>query len=236
MEFDRVIPYDELIRGDPRHDMYEGRITTDWIQQALREMRPSPRIPPPVLHQLSLAKQLCIAGWFLWDLYAVALHYTAVACEVAVRCRFVESLSLPIRLVSRSKKNQEELLLSTRPDPDQLVEHLRSRWRLPGFDDDFRGGFRQLVTWGRSSGAIPEQDLVRWDAAIDLRNSHAHGSETILPVNIPLAILRFSTWMINALYLDPATEAHDAPLRASDREAAMALDRVLRESSGGNDR
>lgn len=229
MAFERLIPFDELVQGDPRHSWYEGRVTTDWLQERLFEMRTSPAIPKPVLHQLTLAKQLCVAGWFFWDLYAAAVHYTTVAAEVALRHRFVESLSLPITLLPRSKKDSSPLLLEQRPDPEALVGYLRGKWRLKEFREDFRFGFKQLVDWGLESRVIPQSDFHSWDAAVELRNQYAHGSESIVPMNIPLTVLQRTIWMLNSLFPDAETEAYDAPRREAAQREIETVNAALRE-------
>lgn len=75
MSFDRVIPLEEFIQGDARHSWYEGGVTTDWLQARCLEMRISPVVPDPVKHQLLLAKQLRVVGYFYRELYSVAIHY-----------------------------------------------------------------------------------------------------------------------------------------------------------------
>lgn len=230
MPFERLIPFDELIRGDPRHVLYEGGVTTDWLQECLLEMRMSPAIPKAVLHQLVVAKQLCVAGWFFWELYAVAVHYATVAAEVGLRHRFVASLAVPVTLLPRSKREPRTYVLDQRPEPDQFVTFLRGKWSLKGYSEEFRCGFKQLVDWGRGVGLIPDADAHPWEAAVELRNMYAHGSKSIVPMNVPLNILRQIIWMLNSLFPDAETSAYDGPRRqAAQEEIEKTNNAILRE-------
>ncbi len=229
MPLEQLIPFRELMQGDPRHSWYQGRVTTDWLQERLLEMRTSPATPKPVVHQLALAKQLCVAGWFFWDLYAAAVHYTTVAAEVALRHRFVGSLSLPITLLPRSKKDSSPLVLEQRPDPEALVGYLRGKWRLKGFREDFRFGFKQLVDWGLQTHVIPESDFHPWDAAVELRNMYAHGSDSVVPMNVPLDVLQRTIWMLNSLFPDSETDAYDAPRREAAQREIESMNAALRD-------
>lgn len=231
MSFDHVLPRNEFIKGDARHSWYEGGVTTDWLQARCVEMRVSPVVPGPVKHQLLLVKQLCVVGFFYWELYSVAIHYATVACEVALRHRLAESLPVPVTLFPRSKKGTKPWVLDQRPEPDALVGYLRGKWRLEGFDEDFRAGFRQLVDWGLKRGIIPAADSHPWEAAVELRNDYAHGSTSIVPMNIPLTILQRTIWMINSLHPDADTDAYDAPRR----EAAERWITEMNEAIHGED-
>ncbi len=222
------IPFERLIRGDPRHDVYEGRVTTDTIQRELVLMPLSPKLPPTVTHLLGLSKQLCVAGFFFYDLYSVAVHHAAVAAEVALRERFISSLPDPISLTKGGKN-----WTLTRPAADRLVEILREGWRLPGFDKAFIAGFRQLVRWAESQGIFTGDDVGWWTATQTVRNMYAHGNDSILPVNYPLGVLRRTVWMLNELFPDPDTLAFDRPRRAAaDANVAREQEemRRLRES------
>jgi len=231
---DEVVPFAKIICGDARHDVYGGRVTTDTIQHELVEMRTSPKMPEIAAHQIALAKQLCVAGFFFYDLYAVAVHQTAVACEVALRERFVADLNLPIA-ISRSATTS---MFEVRPSSDLIVERLRQGWRLAGFSKEFCAAFRQLVGWAMDTGVIRREDEGWWLACVDLRNMLAHGSHTILPVNFPLGVLRRTIWMLNELFPHPDTQAHDGSRRAAADERVARDDEELRrwlsDSESGN--
>jgi hypothetical protein len=216
------IPFERLIKGDDRHDAYEGRVTTDTIQRELVLMKLSPRLPPTVTHLLGLSKQLCVAGFFFYDLYSVAIHHAAVASEVAMRERFVGSLPDPLIV---SKGGQQWTL--GRPSSDRVVEILREGWRLPGQQKNFVAGFRQLVKWAETQRFVTGDDVGWWEATQQLRNMYAHGSDAIVPVNFPISVLRRTVWMVNALFPDPDTVAYDRPLREAADAAVAREDEEL---------
>lgn len=222
------IPFDRLIKGDPRHDMYEGRVTTDTIQRELVLMRLSPNLPPTVTHLLGLSKQLCVAGFFFYDLYSVAIHHAAVAAEVALRERFVSSLPDPLT-VSKGGKTWT----ISRPAGDRLAEILREGWRIPEMEKGFVAGFRQLIRWAEAQRIFIGDDAGWWTATQTLRNLYAHGNDAVVPVNYPLGVLRRTVWMLNGLFPDAETVAFDAPRRsAADAEVAREQEamRRLRDS------
>jgi hypothetical protein len=208
------IPFDRLIKGDPRHDVYQGRVTTDTIQRELVLMKLSPRLPPTVTHLLGLSKQLCVSGFFFYDLYSVAIHHAVVASEVAMRERFVLSLPDPVTVMKR-----DEQWTLARPSSERLVEILREGWRLPGFERTFVAAFGQLIRWAEAQAIVTGSDVGSWKATRELRNMYAHGSDTILPVNVPLTVLRRTVWMVNELFPDPETLAYDRARRAATDEA-----------------
>ncbi len=219
------IPFERLIRGDPRHDVYEGRVTTDTNQRELVLMRLSPKLPARVAHLLGLSKQLCVAGYFFYDLYSVAIHHAAVAAEVAMRERFLASLPNQISLTKSGATRSLERPVSS----DLLVEALREGWRLPGFDKGFEAGFRQLVGWAEAQGIISGEDVGWWTATHAIRNMYAHGSDSIVPVNYPLGVLRRTVWMLNELFPDADTLSYDRPRRAAaDAEVAREQEEIRR--------
>ncbi len=226
------IPFERLIKGDARHDVYQGRVTTDTIQRELVLMRLSPKLPPTVTHLLGLSKQLCVAGYFFYDLYSVAVHHAAVAAEVAIRARFVESLPDPLSVTKGGKT-----WTLSRPPGDRLVEVLRERWRLPGFDKGFVAGFNQLVRWAEVQGILKGEHVGWWTATQAIRNMYAHGNDAILPFNYPLGVLRQTVWMLNELFPDAETLSYDRPRRAAaDAAAAQELEQIrrLREAAGND--
>ncbi len=226
-----VISFERLVKGDSRHDMYQGRVTTDTIQRELVVMRLSPKLPLTVTHLLGLSKQLCVAGYFFYDLYSVAVHHAAVAAEVAIRERFVASLPDPIILTKRGKN-----WALPRPASERLVDILREGWRLDGFDKQFVAGFRQLVRWAESHGILTGDAAGWWTATNALRNMYAHGNDSVVPVNVPLGALRRTVWMLNELFPDADTIAYDLPRRAAaDAAVAREQEEIRRLMGAGGE-
>lgn len=229
------IPFERLVRGDARHDAYEGRVNTDSIQRELVLMRLSPKLPESATHILGLSKQLCVAGFFFYDLYSVAIHHAAVAAEVALRERFITSLPDRICLAKGGAMRSFDRPLST----DLLIEALRDGWRLPSQQKNFVAGFRQLVRWAESQGIISGEDIGWWNATHAIRNMYAHGNDSIVPPNLPIGVLRRTVWMLNELFPDASTLTYDRPRRAAADEATArenaALQRLIESAEDGTD-
>lgn len=209
------ISFERLVRGDGRHDAYEGRVNTDSIQRELVLMKLSPALPERAAHLLGLSKQLCVAGFFFYDLYSVAIHHAAVAAEVALRERFIGSLPDRVLLAKGGATRTLERPFSS----DRLVEALRDGWRLPSQGRNFVAGFRQLVRWAESQGIIGGEEVGWWNATHTIRNRYAHGSDSIVPPNFPIGVLRRTVWMLNELFPDASTLAYDRPRRAAADKA-----------------
>lgn len=216
-DISELIPFERLIKGDARHDAYEGRVNTDSIQRELVVMRLSPKLPERATHLLGLSKQLCVAGFFFYDLYSVAIHHAAVAAEVAIRERFISTLPDRVTLTKASATRTFDRPLPT----DLFVEALRAGWRLPSQEKNFVAGFRQLVRWAETQGIISGEEVGWWNVTNTLRTMYAHGSDSIVPPNTPIGVLRRTVWMLNELFPDADTLAHDRPRRAAADEATV---------------
>ncbi len=218
------LPFEQIIRGDRRHDGRDARAMTDAVQRELLAMRVSSKIPHLAAHHIGLAKQLCIAGVFFYDLCAVAVHVTGVACEVALRERFLAQLSVPVVFTKAGITRT----LECRPSAEELVHLLRGGLRLEGHRKGFRASFRELVRWAVDSGVAKKADEGWWVSAVGMRNLLAHGSETIVPLSAPLGVLRRAVWMLNGMFSDADTSAYDAPLRAAGDEEVAREDEETR--------
>src|SRR5437870_1465109 len=71
------------------------------IERQLAEYRCSRNYPDVVAHNLMLARELCVTGCAFYELFTVALHYTAVAAESALRVLFLERLEPPFTMERR---------------------------------------------------------------------------------------------------------------------------------------
>src|SRR5207302_10718534 len=71
------------------------------VERRLAEYRCSPNYPEVVAYNMMLARELCVAGCVFWELFTVALHYTAVSAESALMGLFLERLELPFTMRRR---------------------------------------------------------------------------------------------------------------------------------------
>jgi hypothetical protein len=223
-----VIPYEVIIRGDSRNE----RLSLEFLQQELAELRLTPAAPPVVAHEIFIAKRVFLAGWFFYELFADSFHHSAVACESALRERFVRDLPLPIELEAKradASGQRTTRQLIDRPEADTLDEMLRRAWRLRTAPD-FRMDYSRLIGWAEESGALSRSAVGYADHFRQWRNMSAHGSKAVLPPGPLLNVMQESIWIINELFPDPTTDAYDAPRKAALRAAQDAEhDRRIRE-------
>ena len=215
-----VIPYEVVVRGDPRN----GGLSLEFLQQELAELQLTPAAPTVVAHEVFIAKRVFLAGWFFYELFADGFHHSAVACESALRARFVRDLPLPIELESKKADPSGQRLtrqLTERPEADALDEMLRRTWRLRA-TPDFRMDYSRLIAWADERGALSKSSVGYADNFRQWRNMSAHGSKAILPPGPLLNVMQEAIWIINELFPDPATDAYDAPRKAALRAAQVA--------------
>lgn len=63
---DEILPFENLIAGDPRRLRHGDEFTDEHIQEHLVAMPLSPNIPGTVANHLRDAKRLCTVGYFFW--------------------------------------------------------------------------------------------------------------------------------------------------------------------------
>lgn len=210
-----IIPYEVIIRGDSRNE----RLTLEFLQRELAEIRLTPAAPRVVAHEVFIAKRVFLAGWFFYELFGDSFHHCAVACESALRERFVRDLPLPIDLEAKKPQPNGARLtrqLTERPEADTLDEMLRRAWRLRSAPD-FRMDYSKLIGWADESGVLSKSSVGYADNFREWRNKSAHGSTAVLPPGPLLTVMQEAIWIINELFPDPATDAYDAPRKAELR-------------------
>lgn len=224
-----VIPHEVIIRGDSRND----RLTLEFLQEELAELRLTPAAPTVVAHEVFIAKRVFLAGWFFYELFADSFHHSAVACESALRERFVRDLTLPIELEAKrpeSSGRRTTRVLTERPDSDVLDEMLRRSWRLRSMPD-FRMDYSRLIEWAERTGALSSASVGFVDNFRQWRNKSAHGSMAVLPPGPLLTVMQEAIWIINELFADPTTDAYDSPRKAELRAAQAEDHRRRREQT-----
>lgn len=215
-----VIPYEVLIRGDTRNE----RLSLEFLQQELAELRLTPSAPPVVAHDVFIAKRVFLAGWFFYELFADSFHHSAVACESALRERFVRDLPLPIELETKkadASGQRSTRQLIERPEADTLDEMLRRAWRLRAAPD-FRMDYSRLIEWADEHGVLSKSSVGYADNFRQWRNLSAHGAKAVLPPGPLLNLMQEAIWIINELFPDLTTDAYDEPRKAALRAAQAA--------------
>jgi hypothetical protein len=212
-----IISDDVIIRGDARN----ARLTLGFLQEELAELRLTPAAPSVVSHEIFIAKRVFLAGWFFYELFADSFHHSAVACESALRERFVRDLPLPIELETKKKDSigqRTTRVLTERPEANTLDEMFRGDWRLRSAPAS-RMDYSWLIEWAKQSGALSPSSARYVDNFREWRNKSAHGSIAVLPPGPLLNVMQEAIWIINELFPDAATDAYDAPRKAVLREA-----------------
>src|SRR5713101_2430689 len=124
---EKIIPFEKLIAGDERMRMFP-RVNTDAIQRELISMELSASAPDDVKTHVKVAKQLCVAGYYFYELFSRVVCQAVVACEVALKHRYALEMPLPSTLAS--KKAERQLVLRERANAQKLFALFSDGWRL----------------------------------------------------------------------------------------------------------
>ena len=207
---EKIIPFEKLIAGDERMRMFP-RVNTDAIQRELISMELSASAPDDVKTHVKVAKQLCVAGYFFYELFSRVVCQAVVACEVALKHRYALEMPLPSTLAS--KKAERRLVLRERANAQKLFALFSDGWRLEK-DNQFAGNLSQLITWATKIRAVREADLMWWRNNRELRNRVAHGSTMVVPPGVALGFLQRAILLINSLFPTSESEKYRAKVEA----------------------
>lgn len=210
-----------ICAGDARVRNWPGQHAVD-LSRAVADMPVSSRVPALTQHLLKTAKSLCISGYFFYEHFTVAVHYSCVAAEAALRDWCLQKLPRPIEI--QRTKRQEQRSFADRPETSEFFELLRNGWRVVGLSAGFVGRFSELVDFAIEHGGINESERYWWETGADVRNPLAHGSRMLLPPSTAPTLLRRMILNINQLFPDPALLERDAAVRTRlDAEVAAML-------------
>src|SRR5712692_10605203 len=90
-------------------------IAPEQVERRLAEYKCSSKYPEVVAHNLMLAREVCVAGTFFYELFTVAMHYTAVACECALKELYLDRMPLPFEMRRGRGDNTEKKVFNARP-------------------------------------------------------------------------------------------------------------------------
>jgi hypothetical protein len=225
-------PFISAARANLGRLQFPDNISPDWIKKHLDLMRCSPNYPDTVAHNVTLARELCVAGCLFYELFTTSIQYSAAACESALKHKFVDVLPLPLRLVRTAEGRIEEKVLSDRLVTYQLVDLVAQGWRLPAPHAKFRPTLGYLIHWGVRSGLVPEGEERWYEHRLRMRNTIAHGHDMIVAPSWALGNLQQTIVTLNRLFPDADTSTYDqeaARQRESrDREWASEVEGMLR--------
>jgi hypothetical protein len=212
---------------------FPDNISPDWIKGHLTAMRCSPNYPETVAHSLMLARELCVAGCLFYELFTTSIQYSASACEVALKERFVELLPIPCLLTSSAQgRASEERVWTTRPSVDEFVHAIGQGWRLPAPLAGLRPTLGHLIRWALARDLIPASQTAWFEHRRQMRNTIAHGHNMVVAPSWALGTLRQTTVILNQLFPDAETTAYDDQVRKEretrDHEWWQELEGMLR--------
>jgi len=168
-----------------------------------------------------LARELCVAGCLFYELFTVALHYTAVACECALKELYVARLSLPFTMRRQRNGVSEEKIFNERPS---TFEFFYVGWKLAGKSAAETRSFSSLIEWGKREGVIlPAEERV-FEHGRHTRNLTAHGHNMVGDWTWAIGAVRGVTLVLNRLFPDPETTAYDEENRRRREEERRASD------------
>jgi len=231
--FEPWLPYIVSARANLVRAQYPDNISPDWIARHLDAMRCSPNYPDIVAHNVSLARELCVAGTLFYELFTTSVHYSASACETALKQRFVDLLPLPCRLTKRGDEGTiEEKTLEERVAVDQLVYFTSEGWKLPPPYARFKPTLGYLISWGVAARLVPPEQERWYRHRQRMRNTIAHGHDMVVPPSWALGTLQQTIVTLNRLFPDPETRAYDEAVTKQreerDREWTKDLEGMLR--------
>lgn len=215
-----------------RANLFKGKfpeIKLESVEQRLAEYKCSPKYPEDVAHNIMLARELCVAGSVFYELFTVALHYTAVAAETALKALFLERLDLPFTMKRTVNGKAERKVFTERPP---LYEFSHMGWKLVGPLGGKARNLASLISWADETSLITSREVRTFEAGRRTRNLTAHGHNMVGMWNWAFAAVRNTTLIFNRLFPDPETTAYDEGNRRREEERMraydLALDQMLR--------
>lgn len=225
----------ELTAPDSRNANLIG-FTPEGLQapfvRALDELPPA--VPQGIRSRLAVAYDLATYGWFRYEFYVVSLFWSISTVEMALREKFLATLTKPIIL-----QRKEETKAWPGGFFDALADELASGWRLNERPAVTTGSLASLLRWARDEKLLAEEtpvvlqevlgsfqsrrlkkavrDRVRPEPArtsleilveglLDLRNALAHPQsfEWVLPPNSAQDAFRQAVVVVKQLWRPPS--------------------------------
>jgi hypothetical protein len=196
-------------------------ISPEQVTRRLVEYRCSPKYPEVVAHNLMLARELCVAGTLFYELFTVALHYTAVACECALKEIYVARLPVPFTMRRKRSGISEEKTFHERPS---TLEFFHMGWKLRGKAAAETRNFSSLIEWGKRKGVLLPEEVQEFEHGRHTRNLTAHGHNMVGDWTWAIGAVRGVTLVLNRLFPDPETTAYDEENRRRREEERRAWD------------
>jgi len=212
-------------------------IEPDWMKRQLAAIRCSPKYPETLAHTVMLARELCASGCLFYELFTTAVQYSASACEVALKEKFVEMLPVPCKMTKAASGSPLlQRVLAVPPSVEEFLYLSSDGWRVEGASSGFRPGLANLIRWAVNTGIIAEVRTEWFEHRRRMRNIIAHGHVMVVAPTWALGTLRETTMTLNQLFPDPETTAYDVEMRKCREEEArtwwLEIEGMLRSMPG----
>lgn len=157
-----------------------------WAESSL-----GPNVPTRIRERIAVVRNLAAYGWFSYEFYTVAVFWSLSCLEMALRAKFAETHSGPLKIEKRGMSESIPF--------HELEDRLRHGWRIAGLPK-FNFSFRSLLDWAKEAGFLPSEADPKWLLA--LRNSMAHPDNFnwVLPPGDALEVFRVLTRVLMKLW------------------------------------
>jgi hypothetical protein len=200
---DPVLPLEEWTRIDPITalfvDLYSGKPPTfEERQAAVCDIQLIPKVPKDIQLTFRRAKDAYILGYFRYDFFTIAVHYSSLALEAAIKARW--STTLPQRVTLSCGPDKTEISF---PSHTKILNLSLQRGWKPGqlFVDGkrFPSSTEKLLDWLEHEKIVSKWERKCLRNGLDMRNalSHVEHSSTDTPSSDKL---RFAANLTNKLF------------------------------------
>ena len=207
-------------------------IPPEPVARNLQEYKCSSKYPEVVAHNLMLAREACVAGSIFYELFTVAMHYTAVACECTLKELYLDRMRLPFEMKRRNGSVTGSKVFTARPT---LFEFFHMGWKPIGVAADETKSFSSLIAWAKRERIILPQEERIFEHGRRSRILTAHGHNMVGKWTWGLAAVRETTLVLNRLFPDAETTAYDEANRRREeerrREWDLEYDRLMSATS-----
>ena len=151
-------------------------VPVEHVVGRLEEYKCSANYPEVVAHNLMLAREVCVAGSIFYELFTVAMHYTAVACECALKEIYLDRMPIPFEMRRGKGAAGESKIFTARPS---LFEFFHMGWKPLGPAAEETKNFSTLIAWAKREGVILPKEERIFEHGRHTRNLTAHGHNMV---------------------------------------------------------
>jgi hypothetical protein len=203
LEKDPILSLEEWTRMDAITSCFvkleDGKpLSFEERQAAVADIQLIPKVSEDVRLTFRRAKDAYIFGYFRYDSFTVALHYSMLALEAAINARWSATLPRTVALSSGQKKAEMHF-----PSHTRIFEFcVKEGWGLGKVlinGEAFPSSPGKLLDWLEREKIVTQWERERLRGGLNTRNrlSHVEDSSTDMPSSDKL---RFAAYLINKLF------------------------------------